>query len=175
MPSTNNSKLVYHPLPTSEKEIDEHALNYKSPFTYSDMKKSDGYSNFYDTEEHKEEEYVQKQGILLQLLSHFLTAISYVIFFLFLPVTYWICVKKVRDEEKMVIFRLGKMIGAKGRLLFVYLNCFNQKLTTTTGPGRVLFFPWLDRYKVADVSASAFSVPPQQLITNDGGIIEIGV
>ena len=118
MPSTNNSKLVYHPLPTSEKEIDEHALNYKSPFTYSDMKKSDGYSNFYDTEEHKEEEYVQKQGILLQLLSHFLTAISYVIFFLFLPVTYWICVKKVRDEEKMVIFRLGKMIGAKGRLLF---------------------------------------------------------
>ena len=35
-------------------------------------------------------------------------------------------------------------------------------------------FPWLDRCVTADVSASAFSVPPQQLITNDGGIIEIG-
>ena len=42
------------------------------------------------------------------------------------------------------------------------------------GPGRVLVFPWLDRWVTADISASAFSVPPQQLITNDGGIIEIG-
>ena len=42
------------------------------------------------------------------------------------------------------------------------------------GPGRVLVFPWLDRCIKATVSDSAFSVPPQQLITNDGGIIEIG-
>jgi hypothetical protein len=84
-----------------------------------------------------------------------LTFISYVVFIIFFPITYWICVKKMREEERVVVFRLGKMIGAKG-------------------PGRVLVFPWLDRCVTADVSASAFSVPPQQLITNDGGIIEIG-
>ena len=93
----------------------------------------------------------------------------------------------------MIVFRLGKMIGAKG-------------------PGAVLVFPWLDRYQVrtviksiicgfdlkkdktniklkqqivddplhcidhqtVDVGDAAFSVPPQQLITHDGGIIEIG-
>ena len=37
-----------------------------------------------------------------------------------------------------------------------------------------MVFPWLDRCIKATVSDSAFSVPPQQLITNDGGIIEIG-
>jgi len=155
MSNKKGNKPVYKPLPTSEKHLDEHVLSYKSPFTYSDMKKSDGYSAFVDIEEPKEEEYIQKQGCLLSLLSHFLTAISYAIFILFFPITYWICVKKLREEERMVVFRLGKMIGAKG-------------------PGRVLVFPWLDRCVRADVSASAFSVPPQQLITNDGGIIEIG-
>jgi len=145
----------YTALPTCDKEIDEHVLNYKSPFTYSDMKKSDGYSAFIDIDEPKEEEYIQKQSCLLQLLSHFLTAISYAVFILFFPITYWICIKKLREEERVVIFRLGKMIGARG-------------------PGRVLVFPWLDRWVTADISASAFSVPPQQLITNDGGIIEIG-
>lgn len=152
---SSKKRPVYHPIPTNDKEIDDHVLGYKSPFTYSDMKKSDGYSAFIDVDEPKEEEYIQKQSCILQLLSHFLTSISYVIFFLFFPITYWICVKKLREEERMVVFRLGKMIGAKG-------------------PGRVLIFPWLDRCVTADVSASAFSVPPQQLITNDGGIIEIG-
>jgi len=155
MSTKKGKRPMYQPLPTSEKQIDDHVLNYKSPFTYSDMKKSDGYSAFIDIDEPKEEEYIQKQSCVLQLLSHFLTAISYAIFFLFFPITYWICVKKLREEERMVVFRLGKMIGAKG-------------------PGRVLVFPWLDRCVTADVSASAFSVPPQQLITNDGGIIEIG-
>jgi len=145
----------YSPLPTCDKEIDDHVLNYKSPFTYSDMKKTNGYSAFIDVDEPREEEDIQKQSCILQLLSHFLTSISYAIFVLFFPITYWICVKKLREEERMVVFRLGKMIGAKG-------------------PGRVLVFPWLDRCVRADISASAFSVPPQQLITNDGGIIEIG-
>ena len=111
---SSKKRPVYHPIPTNDKEIDDHVLGYKSPFTYSDMKKSDGYSAFIDVDEPKEEEYIQKQSCILQLLSHFLTSISYVIFFLFFPITYWICVKKLREEERMVVFRLGKMIGAKG-------------------------------------------------------------
>ena len=42
------------------------------------------------------------------------------------------------------------------------------------GPGRVLVFPWMDRTKKVDVRAAAFSVPPQQFITSDGGIVEVG-
>ena len=83
--------------------------------------------------------------MLLRLLSHVLTILSYSAFIIALPITYWICIKRVGminiylpytnlevqvgTSQKMIVFRLGKMIGAKG-------------------PGTVLVFPWLDRYQV---------------------------
>merc|ERR1719471_1531682 len=135
--------------------MDEHVLSYKSPFTYADAsKKADGYSAFVDMEDAVEYEEA-KQGFFLTILTHLLTALSYVSFALTFPISYFFCIKTLRPDERMVVFRLGKMIGAKG-------------------PGRILIFPWLDRCIKAVVSDSAFSVPPQQLITNDGGIIEIG-
>ena len=42
------------------------------------------------------------------------------------------------------------------------------------GPGRVIVFPWMDKTKQIDVRATAFAVPPQQFITWDGGIVEMG-
>jgi len=156
MPNKKDTGGIYQSLPTSEKTMDNHVLSYKSPFTYADIKKSDGYSSFVDIEDSREEEYEQaKQSCLLRFLTHFLTALSYFFFVVTFPISIFFCVKTLRQEERLVVFRLGKMIGAKG-------------------PGRVLVFPWLDRCIKAVVSDSAFSVPPQQLITNDGGIIEIG-
>ncbi|XP_040575352.1 stomatin-like protein 1 [Lepeophtheirus salmonis] len=76
-------------------------------------------------------------------------------FILTAPVSYWILVKKMGENDRIVIFRLGKMLGVKG-------------------PGRVIVFPWMDRTKKVDVRASAFAVPPQQFITADGGIVEMG-
>ena len=67
-----------------------------------------------------------KQSCPLRLLSHLLTGLSYTCFILFFPITFFLCVKRLREEERLVVFRLGKMIGARG-------------------PGRVLVFPWLDR------------------------------
>lgn len=145
---------VYQSLPTSDKTMDEHILSYKSPFTYADAKKSDAYSTFVDLEDGVEYEEAP-QGCILRFLTHFLTVLSYISFAITFPISYFFCVKTLREDERMVVFRLGKMIGAKG-------------------PGRILIFPWLDRCIKAVVSDSAFSVPPQQLITNDGGIIEIG-
>lgn len=54
-----------------------------------------------------------------------------------------------------MVFRLGQMIGVKG-------------------PGRVVVLPWIDRTRRIDVRAAAFAVPPQQFITCDGGIVEMG-
>ena len=76
----------------------------------------------------------------------FITAASYLLLGLTLPVSYWWCVVTLSEHDRMVIFRLGKMIGAHG-------------------PGKVVTFPWLDQCKKVDVRASAFSVPPQQFIT----------
>ena len=63
--------------------------------------------------------------------------------------------KKLGEFDRLVVFRLGKMIGVKG-------------------PGRVITFPWMDKTKQIDIRATAFAVPPQQFITWDGGIVEIG-
>ncbi len=105
---------------------------------------------------------VREDGALESKPSGFLVATSYILTFLSylflvvtLPISYWIFVKKLGEFDRLVVFRLGKMIGVKG-------------------PGRVIIFPWMDRTKKVDVRAAAFSVPPQQFITCDGGIIEMG-
>jgi len=146
----------YQPLPTSDRTVGDNGLSYNSPFSYD--KKNRDYSYFVDMEDARDThhpEQVFHQSFVLRLLSHILTALSYSAFIIFLPITYWFCVKRVGTSQKMIVFRLGKMIGAKG-------------------PGNVLVFPWLDRFQAVDVGDAAFSVPPQQLITHDGGIIEIG-
>ncbi len=94
-------------------------------------------------------------NFLLLFTSWFLTTMSYIFFALTIPVSYWFLVKKMGEFDRLVVFRLGKMIGVKG-------------------PGRFIVFPWMDRTKRIDVRASAFAVPPQQFITCDGGIVEMG-
>jgi len=96
-----------------------------------------------------------KPSNILVATSYLLTILSYFVFAITLPLTYWFFVKKLGEFDRLVVFRLGKMIGVKG-------------------PGRVIIFPWMDRTKKVDVRAAAFSVPPQQLITCDGGIVEMG-
>jgi len=96
-----------------------------------------------------------KSAISLVLLSFLLTSASYLLLFLGFPILYWFCIIHLGESDRMVVFRLGKMSGVKG-------------------PGRVIIFPWMDQYKRVDVGTSAFSVPPQQFISQDGGIIEMG-
>lgn len=141
----------YKPLPTNDGNIEaDSAFNYKSIHAYNPQ------PTFSDMEEGGHLTYPQKrQSLLLILMTHLITAISYTLFVAFLPVTYWICIKKLGSSDRLIVFRLGKLLGTKG-------------------PGRVLIFPWMDRCQRVDMSASAFSVPPQQFITFDGGIVEMG-
>ena len=46
-----------------------------------------------------------------RFLTHFLTALSYVAFVLTFPISFFFCIKTLRPDERMVVFRLGKMIG----------------------------------------------------------------
>lgn len=125
--------VKYHNIPTSDRDVDIESNVPKSI----------------------EEEHVIKPNFVLRLATHVLTLCSYTVFFCLFPITYWVCVKRVKKTERVIIFRLGALIGSRG-------------------PGRVIIFPWIDRTETVEVSNSAFSVPPQQLITHDGGIIEIG-
>ena len=71
---------------------------------------------------------MNKPSQVLVATSYILTFMSYCFFAITLPLTYWFFVKKLGEFDRLVVFRLGKMIGVKG-------------------PGRVIIFPWMDRTK----------------------------
>ena len=121
--------------------------HFKSAFTYNDSHNIEMSA--------VEGDLVSQQSVFLVITSWVLTFLSYAFLVLTAPVSYWILVKKMGEFDRMVVFRLGKMIGVKG-------------------PGRYVIFPWMDRTQKIDVRPAAFNVPPQQFITSDGGIVEMG-
>ena len=58
--------------------------------------------------------------------------------------------KVVQDYEKVVIFRLGRILGGGSR-----------------GPGLFFVLPCIDMYEIIDMRVQNFSVPPQEMITKD--------
>ncbi|ELU06524.1 hypothetical protein CAPTEDRAFT_219000 [Capitella teleta] len=61
----------------------------------------------------------------------------------------------ISNYERLVVFRLGKLTRAKG-------------------PGLVIILPCIDKISRVDLRMRAFSVPPQNLLTADGGGVEVG-
>jgi regulator of protease activity HflC (stomatin/prohibitin superfamily) len=57
-------------------------------------------------------------------------------------------IRILREYERAVVFRLGRLIGGKG-------------------PGLVLLIPIIDRMVRVDLRTIAFNIPPQDLITRD--------
>ena len=134
----------YSPLPQDETLLPQHMSN--SPFSFDsihsyDKKNRKGdkgkkkYKSIFDWNKEKSLEgerdvegvAVDGPNLMLRLFSLMLTGFSYLVFGLGLPVMYWVCVLKLGQHDRLVVFRLGKMIGVKG-------------------PGRVVIFPWMDRW-----------------------------
>jgi regulator of protease activity HflC (stomatin/prohibitin superfamily) len=63
-------------------------------------------------------------------------------------------IRIVPEYQRLVVFRLGRVIGAKG-------------------PGLVLLIPWIDRGVRADLRERFFDVPPQTTITKDNANLSI--
>ncbi|HYX53787.1 MAG TPA: slipin family protein [Candidatus Limnocylindrales bacterium] len=64
------------------------------------------------------------------------------------------CIKILREYERGVIFRLGRLYGAKG-------------------PGVILVFAPLDRMVRVDLRQQALEVPPQDIITRDNVTLKV--
>ena len=99
--------------------------NYNSAFKYSNMEEGQQKDNLALDIDLRQE---SKPSTVLIITTYILTFLSYIFFAITMPITYWIFVKKMGEFDRVVVYRLGKMIGVKG-------------------PGRVLIFPWMDRMK----------------------------
>src|SRR3954447_26706085 len=57
-------------------------------------------------------------------------------------------VRILREYERAVVFRLGRLLGIKG-------------------PGLILLIPWVDRMVRVDLRTVTLDIPPQSVITRD--------
>jgi regulator of protease activity HflC (stomatin/prohibitin superfamily) len=73
-----------------------------------------------------------------------------IVLLVFLPMT----IKIVQEYERGVIFRLGRLIGAKG-------------------PGLFIIIPFIDRMVKVDLRIVTLDVPPQDIITKDNVTVRV--
>ena len=71
-----------------------------------------------------------------------------VVLAIFLPIVVGLSVKVLREYERGVIFRLGRLIATKG-------------------PGLILLIPLIDRMVKVDLRTVTLNIPPQEVITRD--------
>merc|ERR1719356_1886037 len=85
-----------------------------------------------------------------------LALVSVLLCLALLPVSLFFCVKVVREYERAVIFRLGRLRsgGAKG-------------------PGIFFIVPCIDSYKKLDLRTVSFDVPPQEILSRDSVTVSV--
>uniref|UniRef100_A0A8C4ZS10 Stomatin n=1 Tax=Gadus morhua TaxID=8049 RepID=A0A8C4ZS10_GADMO len=88
-------------------------------------------------------------GWVLVLFSLLLTIIT-------LPVSIWMCIKIVKEYERAIIFRLGRILrgGAKGPGLFFILPCTDSLINV-------------------DMRTITFDIPPQEVLTKDSVTVSV--
>src|SRR4030066_1522290 len=83
-------------------------------------------------------------------MNYIWIAILVVIVLIFIPMT----IKIVTEYERGVIFRLGRLVGAKG-------------------PGLFVIIPFIDRMVKVDLRVVTMDVPSQEVITKDNVTVRV--
>ncbi|KAI4898348.1 hypothetical protein NFI96_011754 [Prochilodus magdalenae] len=86
-----------------------------------------------------------------------LTALSFLLILATFPVSVWSCMKIVKEYERAVIFRLGRLLGG------------------AKGPGIFWILPCVDTFRKVDLRTVSFNIPPQELsvLTKDSVTIMV--
>jgi len=95
---------------------------------------------------------VQISGLLLQIPSaETFAGVAVGIIMLIILAS---SIKVVREYERVVVFRLGRLIGAKG-------------------PGVVIILPVIDRIRKIDLRVLTLDIPKQRIITRDNVTVDV--
>ena len=90
--------------------------------------------------------------LLLQISS--VDAIVGVIVGIVILIILALSIKVVREYERVVVFRLGRLLGARG-------------------PGVVIILPVIDRYRKIDLRVLTLDIPKQRIITKDNVTVDV--
>jgi len=90
--------------------------------------------------------------LLLQIPS--VDAIAGVIVGIIILIVIALSIKVIREYERAVVFRLGRLLGAKG-------------------PGVVIILPIMDRFRKIDLRVLTLDIPKQRIITKDNVTVDV--
>ncbi|XP_055896674.1 stomatin-like isoform X2 [Biomphalaria glabrata] len=88
-------------------------------------------------------------GYILFALSMFLIVITF-------PFSLCLCIKVVQEYERVVIFRLGRIMSGNAK-----------------GPGMFFIIPCMDSFAKVDLRTISFNVPPQEVLTRDSVTVAV--
>uniref|UniRef100_A0A914HHG0 Band 7 domain-containing protein n=1 Tax=Globodera rostochiensis TaxID=31243 RepID=A0A914HHG0_GLORO len=94
----------------------------------------------------------------LGVSGYILMVISYILLALTFPFAICFCIKVVREYERAVIFRLGRLLPGGAR-----------------GPGLFIVIPCIDTYRKVDLRVLSFDVPPQEILSRDAVTVAVDV
>ncbi|KAK7878011.1 hypothetical protein WMY93_031324, partial [Mugilogobius chulae] len=108
-----------------------------------------GVSDEYDPEslENVRKDGRRRPGGTLEILAAVVTALSVVWIALTFPVNLWRCARIIKEYERAVIFRLGRLIKSKVK-----------------GPGLFWIIPWLDEIQTVDLRTVCIDIEPQRRV-----------
>ncbi|PAV82507.1 hypothetical protein WR25_16281 [Diploscapter pachys] len=89
-------------------------------------------------------------------ISHLMLVLSLLIITVTFPFCLFFCIKIIKEYQRAVIFRLGRLI--KGG---------------TKGPGLFLVLPCIDTCKIVDLRVLSFDVPPQEILSRDSVTVSV--
>ncbi|GMR34164.1 hypothetical protein PMAYCL1PPCAC_04359, partial [Pristionchus mayeri] len=89
-----------------------------------------------------------------QLADRLCLFLAWCLLLLTLPLSLFFCVRIVTEYKRVVIFRLGRLLGSKG-------------------PGIVLTLPMVDERKFVDLRVRVLDVPLQEMLTCDSLVIAV--
>jgi erythrocyte band 7 integral membrane protein len=87
--------------------------------------------------------------------DYVLIGLSYVIGVIFFPIFFLMSIKIVKEYERAVIMRLGRINGG------------------AKGPGLFWVLPCTDTIQIVDLRTLTFDVPPQEILTKDSVTVAV--
>ncbi|XP_062408582.1 stomatin-like [Sardina pilchardus] len=90
-----------------------------------------------------------KCGWILFLFSVLFTVATF-------PISIFMCIKIVKEYERAVMFRLGRIVDRKPK-----------------GPGIFIVVPFTDTFVKVDMRTISFDIPPQEILTKDSVTVSV--
>ncbi len=90
------------------------------------------------------------------VFGYILQGISWIIIVLTFPFSMCFCLKVIKEYERVVIFRLGRLMHGMAR-----------------GPGMLFIIPCIDTYRKIDLRVVSYAVPPQEILSKDSVTVSV--